>query len=136
MVDVAIIHLEGGLYNGLISSNISRSPHMETMKVGGLLKQQPITILIDKGSTNNFLNSKVAARIALHIEDYSKFDVKLVNGRILKLIMNYCKGGQVILREKRGVNIRMERMKKVKHPPPWRYPHDGSLQQNSSNLIS
>ena len=32
----------------------------ETMKVGGLLKQQPITVLIDTGSTTNFLNSKVA----------------------------------------------------------------------------
>ena len=40
----------------------------QMMKVGGLLKQQPITILIDTGSTNNFLNSKVAARMTLHIE--------------------------------------------------------------------
>ncbi|RRT36099.1 hypothetical protein B296_00052251 [Ensete ventricosum] len=31
----------------------------QMMKVGGLLKQQPITILIDMGSTNNFLNSKI-----------------------------------------------------------------------------
>ncbi|RZR99441.1 hypothetical protein BHM03_00028989 [Ensete ventricosum] len=37
----------------------------QTMKVGGLIKQQPIIILIDTGSTNNFLNSKVAARLAL-----------------------------------------------------------------------
>ena len=56
----------------------------QTMKVGGLLKQQPITVLIDTGSTNNFLNSKVAARMALHIEGCSKFDVKVADGRILK----------------------------------------------------
>ena len=31
----------------------------QTMKVGGLLKQQPITVLIDTGSSNNFLNIKV-----------------------------------------------------------------------------
>ncbi|RWV90138.1 hypothetical protein GW17_00047682 [Ensete ventricosum] len=37
----------------------------QTMKVGGLLKQQPITILIDTGSTNNFLNSKVIACMVL-----------------------------------------------------------------------
>ena len=54
------------------------------MKVGGLLKQQPITVLIDTGSTNNFLNSKVAARMTLHIEGCSKFDVKVADGRILK----------------------------------------------------
>ncbi|RRT70585.1 hypothetical protein B296_00023639 [Ensete ventricosum] len=35
----------------------------QTMKVGGLLKQQPITVLIDMGSTNNFLNSKIATRM-------------------------------------------------------------------------
>ena len=56
----------------------------QMMKVGGLLKQQPITVLIDTGSTNNFLNSKVAARMALHIEGCSKFDVKVADGRILK----------------------------------------------------
>ncbi|RZR88657.1 hypothetical protein BHM03_00016277 [Ensete ventricosum] len=32
--------------------------------------------------------------------------------------------------------IRMERMKEVKRTPLKRYPHDGSLQRNSSNLIS
>ncbi|RRT35220.1 hypothetical protein B296_00029809 [Ensete ventricosum] len=55
----------------------------QTMKVGGLLKQQPITVLIDTGNTNNFLNSKVAARMALQIEGCNKFDVKVVDGRIL-----------------------------------------------------
>ncbi|RWV88366.1 hypothetical protein GW17_00049556 [Ensete ventricosum] len=30
----------------------------------------------------------------------------------------------------------MERMKKVKRPPLYLYPHDGSLQRNSSNQIS
>ncbi|RWV78979.1 hypothetical protein GW17_00059962, partial [Ensete ventricosum] len=40
----------------------------QTMKVGGFLKQQPLTVLIDTASTNNFLNSKVAARLVLQIE--------------------------------------------------------------------
>ena len=39
----------------------------KTMKVGGLLKQQPITVLIDTGSTTNFLYSKLVVRIALPI---------------------------------------------------------------------
>ncbi|RZS23147.1 hypothetical protein BHM03_00056008 [Ensete ventricosum] len=55
----------------------------QTMKVGGLLKQQPITVLIDTGSTNNFLNSKVAACLALQIKGCKKFDVKVVDDRIL-----------------------------------------------------
>ena len=54
------------------------------MKVGGLLKQQSITVLIDTGSTNNFLNSKVAVHMNLPIENCSKFVVKVTNRRILK----------------------------------------------------
>ncbi|RRT50210.1 hypothetical protein B296_00017699 [Ensete ventricosum] len=53
------------------------------MKVGGLLKLQPITVLIDTGSTNNFLNSKVAVCMVLQIEGCNKFDVKVADGRIL-----------------------------------------------------
>ncbi|RZS03489.1 hypothetical protein BHM03_00033673 [Ensete ventricosum] len=57
--------------------------NLETMKVGGLLKQQPITVLINTGGTNNFLNSKVAACLVLQIEGCNKFDVKVTDGRIL-----------------------------------------------------
>ncbi|RRT66028.1 hypothetical protein B296_00000234 [Ensete ventricosum] len=55
----------------------------QIMKVGGLLKQQPITVLIDTGSTNNFLNSKIAACMVLQIEGCKQFDVKVADGRIL-----------------------------------------------------
>ncbi|RRT56268.1 hypothetical protein B296_00021448 [Ensete ventricosum] len=55
----------------------------QTMKVGGLLKQQLITGLIDMGNTNNFLNSKVDARMTLQIEGCNKFDVKVADGQIL-----------------------------------------------------
>ncbi|RWV97501.1 hypothetical protein BHE74_00009971 [Ensete ventricosum] len=48
----------------------------------GLLKQQPITVLIDMGNTNNFANSKVAAYLALQIEGYNKFNVKVADDRI------------------------------------------------------
>ncbi|RWW58817.1 hypothetical protein BHE74_00034284 [Ensete ventricosum] len=48
----------------------------QTMKVGGLLKQQPITILINTESTNNFMNNKVVVRRALPMVNYSRFNVK------------------------------------------------------------
>ncbi|RWW03524.1 hypothetical protein GW17_00033312 [Ensete ventricosum] len=54
----------------------------QMMKVRGLLKQQPITILIDTGITDNFLNSKVAICLVLQIEVCNKFDVKVADGRI------------------------------------------------------
>ena len=56
----------------------------QTMKVGSLLKQQPITVLIDIGSTTNFLNSKLAVRIALPIMNRCRFDVKVTDRWILK----------------------------------------------------
>ncbi|RRT70506.1 hypothetical protein B296_00003639 [Ensete ventricosum] len=49
----------------------------QMMKIGCFLKQQPVTILNDIESTNNFMDSKVAARSMLHIENYSKFNVKV-----------------------------------------------------------
>ncbi|RZS01226.1 hypothetical protein BHM03_00031046 [Ensete ventricosum] len=55
----------------------------QMMKIGGFLKQQPITVLIDTGSTNNFMNIMVAARMVLPIESCSRFDVKVADGRIL-----------------------------------------------------
>ncbi|RZR88761.1 hypothetical protein BHM03_00016381 [Ensete ventricosum] len=58
--------------------------NLHTMEVAGLLKQQPIAVLINTESTNNFMNSKVVARMALHIEDYNRFDIKVADGRILK----------------------------------------------------
>ncbi|RWW53907.1 hypothetical protein BHE74_00039551 [Ensete ventricosum] len=36
----------------------------QTMKVGGLLKEQPITVLIDTGSTNNFLICKLIRQVS------------------------------------------------------------------------
>ncbi|RZR73718.1 hypothetical protein BHM03_00027260, partial [Ensete ventricosum] len=42
--------------------------NLQMMKVGGLLKQQPITVLIDTGSTNNFLTSTITARLVLQIK--------------------------------------------------------------------
>ncbi|RWV84249.1 hypothetical protein GW17_00054045 [Ensete ventricosum] len=54
----------------------------QMMKGGGLLKQQLIIVLIDMGSTNNFLNSKVAVHLVLQIEGCNKFDVKVANDRI------------------------------------------------------
>ena len=55
----------------------------QTMKIGGTLKHQSVTVLIDIGSTNNFMDRKIAARLAYHIECCDKFEVKVANGRIL-----------------------------------------------------
>ncbi|RRT81285.1 hypothetical protein B296_00002546 [Ensete ventricosum] len=55
----------------------------QIMKIEGFLKHQLVTILIDTRSTNNVMDSKVATRSTLRIEDCSRFDVKVADGRIL-----------------------------------------------------
>ncbi|RWW13963.1 hypothetical protein GW17_00022304 [Ensete ventricosum] len=70
----------------------------QTMNVGGLLKQQLITILIDTRSTNNFINYNVAVRMALPIEDCIKFDVKVADGRIMKCD-RWCPRVKLLLQE-------------------------------------
>ncbi|RWV92837.1 hypothetical protein BHE74_00022598 [Ensete ventricosum] len=57
--------------------------NLQMMKIEGFLKHQPVTVLIDTGSTNNFVDNKVAARLTLQIEDCSRFDVKVADDRIL-----------------------------------------------------
>ncbi|RRT32994.1 hypothetical protein B296_00051826 [Ensete ventricosum] len=47
----------------------------QMMKIEGFLKHQPVTILIDNGSTNSFVDSKVVAQVTLQIEDCSRFDI-------------------------------------------------------------
>ncbi|RRT37285.1 hypothetical protein B296_00015117 [Ensete ventricosum] len=54
--------------------------NLQTMKIDGFLKHQPVIILIDAESTNNFMDSKVATRLTLRIEDCSRFDVKVPDG--------------------------------------------------------
>ncbi|KAG6528131.1 hypothetical protein ZIOFF_010280 [Zingiber officinale] len=56
---------------------------LQTMKVKGFIKKQPVMILIDSGSTNNFLDSTLASRLKQKIEQASTFDVKVADGRSL-----------------------------------------------------
>ncbi|RZR74795.1 hypothetical protein BHM03_00043667 [Ensete ventricosum] len=55
----------------------------QTMKIEGFLNHQPVTILIDTESTNNFMDNKVATRLTYRVEDCDKFDVKVADGRTL-----------------------------------------------------
>ncbi|RWW37936.1 hypothetical protein BHE74_00056887, partial [Ensete ventricosum] len=44
------------------------------MKIEGFLEQQPVSVLIDTRSMNNYMNSKVDACLMLQKEDYSSSD--------------------------------------------------------------
>ena len=57
--------------------------NQQTMRVSGYIKHQPVTVLIDTGSTNKFLDEDVAKRLSLSVETCDMFEVKLADGRTL-----------------------------------------------------
>ncbi|RRT32251.1 hypothetical protein B296_00047879, partial [Ensete ventricosum] len=58
--------------------------NLQKWKIKGFLEQQSIIILIDDGSTLNFMSSKVAAHLMLQKEDYNGFEFNVANSQILK----------------------------------------------------
>ncbi|RWW77446.1 hypothetical protein BHE74_00014394 [Ensete ventricosum] len=63
---------------------LANHTNLQAMKVEESLKQKSVTILIKTRSTNNLMNNRVAAQLMLQNEDCSRFDVEVVDGRILK----------------------------------------------------
>ncbi|XP_020266215.1 uncharacterized protein LOC109841679 [Asparagus officinalis] len=55
-----------------------------TIRVVGYYKNQAISILIDSGSTHNFVNSKLVKRLGLPVTEYSNFDVLVASGELIK----------------------------------------------------
>jgi hypothetical protein len=49
------------------------------MKVNGFLKRQEVTILIETGSTNNFLDDNIAQKFSMPMENCEPFEVTLAD---------------------------------------------------------
>ncbi|KAJ0028613.1 hypothetical protein Pint_35931 [Pistacia integerrima] len=55
----------------------------QTMRVSGLLYNKPMSVLIDTGSTHNFLDPQIAKKTGLQVDDGAKFNVMVANGDTL-----------------------------------------------------
>ncbi|XP_028055574.1 uncharacterized protein LOC114259749 [Camellia sinensis] len=77
----------------------ARAP--QTMKVRGQIGQHQITLLIDSGSTHNFLNSKVARKLGVSPNSTGRFEVVVANGEKISS-SGHCKGICTIIQ---GVRI-------------------------------
>lgn len=60
------------------------SPSLGTMRVWGRINQQEMVILIDSGSTHNFLDVALWKELQLTISTKDCFEVKVANGAVLK----------------------------------------------------
>jgi hypothetical protein len=59
---------------------ITSTPHPRTMRLVGFLKLHPIVILIDSGSTHNFVHTKLAATLGIRPVVQDPIRVKIANG--------------------------------------------------------
>ena len=60
------------------------SPSPGTMRVLGRINHQELIILIDKGSTHNFLDTSMWILLKLPLSIKDSFDVKIAGGAVLK----------------------------------------------------
>jgi len=56
----------------------------QTLRVQGQLKQSPVVILIDSGSTHNFIQDRIAKQLDLPLHQSQAFQVLVGNGEELK----------------------------------------------------
>lgn len=70
----------------------------QTMKASGLLKRQPVTMLIDTGSTNNFIDEGIAQRLSVPVECCKQFEVKLADGGTLSC-QSKCSNVKLIMKD-------------------------------------
>jgi hypothetical protein len=61
---------------------ITRSPNPRTIRLWGMIKYQGIIILIDSGSSHNFLDVSIS-KLALDIQQVNNIAVKVAYGQII-----------------------------------------------------
>eukprot|EP00253_Pinus_taeda_P015118 PITA_15118 len=56
----------------------------QTLKIRGFIKHRPIVVLIDSGSTHNFIHQKVAEAVHCFVRAVSNFQFQIVDGGTMK----------------------------------------------------
>eukprot|EP00253_Pinus_taeda_P002438 PITA_02438 len=56
----------------------------QTLKIRGFLKHRPVIVLIDSGSTHNFIHQKIAEAAHCFVRAVSNFQVQIVDGGTMK----------------------------------------------------
>eukprot|EP00253_Pinus_taeda_P015921 PITA_15921 len=56
----------------------------QTLKIRGFIKHRPVVVLIDSGSTHNFIHQKVAEAVHYFVQAVSNFQVQIADGGTMK----------------------------------------------------
>jgi hypothetical protein len=70
----------------------------QTLKIQGYIKNKKVTILIDSGSTHNFINYKVAKDLNCFVYPTPEFQVMIADGGTIN-----CSGNSIVLSSTWGI---------------------------------
>jgi hypothetical protein len=76
------------LFMLLSAAVVSSSVHPRTLQFQGIIQGQPISILVDSGSTHSFLDSRLASLVTGVQQLHSPASVKVANGSSITLFPN------------------------------------------------
>ena len=69
---------------GITLYALSGTPTVGTMRVMGKVKHKSVVILIDLGSTHNFVDSSLFSQLHIHVDSTQILEVKVANGEVLR----------------------------------------------------
>jgi hypothetical protein len=59
------------------------SPSLKTMRIIGFLRYQRVTVLIDSGSTHNFVDVELVSLLGLQLVQHKGVEVRVANGQLV-----------------------------------------------------
>jgi len=59
---------------------ITGTPNLKTIRIVGVIRFHRVVVLIDSGSTHNFVDSKLAASLGIHPQPHDAIKVQIANG--------------------------------------------------------
>lgn len=75
---------------------LSGTPTSRTMRVMGKINQRSFVILIDSGSTHNFIDAALVLQLHIHVDTSQILEVKVANGDLIK-IQVVCKEVSILM---------------------------------------
>jgi hypothetical protein len=80
-------HLQGSDQECYLSMHVmSSQPQQKDIQIRGLVKNQPLVILLDSGSSHTFLNSRISNELQLSSTPVPHMTIRVANGASLSCV--------------------------------------------------